>query len=211
MTCVRTPLVAALAGFVALSACTDSASLDVATANPNQNRNTVLNAGAIGGAALIGAAVGAATDGIVGNELDKHDAELRQHLANDGITVTNAGDRLIVTLPQEISFDVDSAALRPSLQADLDRVAANLLQYPKSNVEVIGHTDNTGDAAYNLTLSQERAFAVQNVLLSGGVPSSRVSAFGRGETQPIASNLTPEGRAQNRRVDIVIVAIPKNS
>jgi len=155
--------------------------LDVATANPNQNRNTVLNAGAIGGAAvgalvadsaakgaLIGAAVGAATDGIVGNELDKHDAELRQHLANDGITVTNAGDRLIVTLPQEISFDVDSAALRPSLQADLDRVAANLLQYPKSNVEVVGHTDNTGDAAYNLTLSQERAFAVQNVLLSGG-------------------------------------------
>lgn len=214
----RTPIVAATASLLAISACTDPATLDSAVADPNQNRNTGLAAGALVGAglgaiiaddsgkgALIGAAVGAASGGIIGNELDRQAAELRQQLANDGITVTNTGDRLIVTLPQDITFNVDSSAVRPSLQADLNRVAANLLSYPKSNVQVVGHTDNTGDAAYNQRLSEDRANSVANILFAGGVPGSRVTAFGLGENQPVASNLTPEGRAQNRRVDIVVI------
>ncbi|MEO1734404.1 MAG: OmpA family protein [Pseudomonadota bacterium] len=212
----------ALAGAAAiftLGACTDPASLSsVTTSNPNQNRNTGLLGGALVGAvagaaiadteargALIGAAVGAAAGGLVGNQLDRQAAELRAQLANDGITVTNAGDRLIITLPEDITFDVDSFSVRPSLQADLQRVAANLLNYPKSNIEVVGHTDNTGDATYNQGLSERRATAVTSVLINNGVPGTRVSTFGQGENNPVATNATPEGRALNRRVDILVL------
>ena len=108
-------------------------------------------------------------------------------------------------MPQDILFATDSAALRPDLQSDLRTVAQSLLAYPNTTVQVIGHTDNTGDASYNLNLSQRRAASVANVLISQGVPGFRVQTFGRGEDQPIADNLTPEGRARNRRVEIVIL------
>jgi outer membrane protein OmpA-like peptidoglycan-associated protein len=107
-------------------------------------------------------------------------------------------------MPQDLLFAVDSAAVRPDLRADLSAVASSLLRYPNSRIEVIGHTDNTGAAAYNQDLSQRRAVSVAGVLREGGVPGARIAAFGRGEDQPIASNLTPEGRAQNRRVEIII-------
>ncbi|MCV6585387.1 MAG: OmpA family protein [Marinibacterium sp.] len=218
MSISKSTLAVCAAGLMALGACTDPATLDSAVANPNQNRNAGAGIGALAGAAvgalaadsaakgaLIGAAVGAGAGALIGNDLDKQAAELRQQLANDGITVTNTGDRLVVTLPQDITFATDSSTVTPALQADISRVAANLLNYPKSNVQVIGHTDNTGDAAYNQTLSVQRASAVANILFAGGVPDTRVSVFGRGEDQPVASNLTPEGRAQNRRVDIVVI------
>ena len=98
----------------------------------------------------------------------------------------------------------DSAALRPDLTNDLYAVAANLQKYPASTIQVVGHTDNTGTAGYNQDLSQRRAGSVAGVLISAGVPGSRIVAVGRGEDQPVASNLTPQGRAQNRRVEIVI-------
>jgi outer membrane protein OmpA-like peptidoglycan-associated protein len=221
MTISRLPLAGVAACAIALSACTDPATLDSAMANPNQNRNVGMGAGALVGAgvgalvagteargALIGAAIGATAGGLAGNRLDRQAAELRQQLANDRITVVNAGNRLIVTLPQDITFATGSSAVAPDLQADIGRVAANLLNYPKSTVEVIGHTDNTGEASFNQTLSEERAVAVASILFANGVPPLRVSAFGLGENQPVASNLTPEGRAQNRRVDIVV--IPQN-
>jgi len=110
-----------------------------------------------------------------------------------------------VTMPQDILFDVSSSAIQPALRTDLATVATSLQNYPDTTVQVIGHTDSTGSAAYNQSLSERRANSVANVLLDNGVPSSRVRPIGRGEDQPVASNLTPEGRAQNRRVDIVIL------
>ncbi len=126
-------------------------------------------------------------------------------MGNDNVTIRNTGDRLIVTLPQDILFATDSANLRPDLQRDLRTVGQNLLAYPDTTVQVVGHTDNTGDANYNQNLSRQRAQAVANILMNEGVPSFRVQSIGRGEDQPIASNLTPDGRAQNRRVEIVIL------
>lgn len=212
-------LVAVLAASVALSACNDPAMLG---GNPDPNAKT--KQGALLGAAvgaglsaatggegsnlLLGAAAGAAAGGLIGNQLDKQAAELRTQLSNDGITITNAGDRLIVSLPQDITFATNSSTVTPSLRADIGRVAQNLLRYPDSNVQVIGHTDSTGEATYNLGLSLQRANAVADILQSGGVGYNRINTFGKGEEQPLASNLTPEGRARNRRVEIVV--IPKN-
>ena len=99
----------------------------------------------------------------------------------------------------------DSADLSGSLVGDLRTVASSLNQYPGSVVQVVGHTDNVGDAGYNYDLSERRARSVAGVLISSGVSSSRIQTFGRGEDQPKASNLTPEGRQQNRRVEIVIL------
>jgi len=107
-------------------------------------------------------------------------------------------------MPQDILFAVDSATLSGGLQNDLRAVAASLNRYPNTRVNVIGHTDNTGEAGYNLNLSQRRAQAVGSVLVSAGVTPARINAIGRGEDQPVASNLTPQGRQQNRRVEIII-------
>lgn len=211
----------ALCGVLVLSACTDPARLGVPD-DPNQNTKQGAVIGGIVGAgvgalanssdpglgALAGAAVGAAAGGLIGNQLDKQAAELRQQLANDGITVTNTGDRLIVSVPNDITFDTDSAAVRSGLRSDLDKVAQNLLRYPDSSVQIIGHTDSDGDAGYNQGLSERRANAVADILQSGGVTYDRIVTIGRGEEEPIASNLTAEGKAQNRRVEIVV--IPRN-
>lgn len=164
-----------------------------ATSKEDRLKNTVI-AGAFGSA--IGAAVGAT--------LDKQAADLRQSIGNSNISVTNAGDRLIVNMPQDVLFATGSADLRPDLTADLRAVAANLIDYPASRIEVIGHTDNVGSAALNQDLSQRRAASVANVLVNNGVPAGRVATMGRGEDAPIASNLSDAGRAQNRRVEIII-------
>ena len=153
--------------------------------------------------ALVGATVGAIAGGVIGTSLDQQAAELRGSLGN-GISVTNMGGYLVVNMPQDLLFSVDSAILRPDLTRDLQTVAASLLKYPNTSVEVIGHTDNTGAAAYNQDLSQRRAVSVSSVLASNGVPFNRISSFGRGEDQPVATNLTDQGRAQNRRVEIIV-------
>jgi outer membrane protein OmpA-like peptidoglycan-associated protein len=150
----------------------------------------------------VGAGIGAIVGGAIGTTLDQQAAELRG--INGQFNVTNMGDYLVVNMPQDVLFAVDSASLRPDLASDIQSVAQNLLRYPNSQIQIIGHTDNTGAAAYNQDLSQRRAGSVADVLLRNGVPSQRVAAFGRGEDQPVASNLTPEGRAQNRRVEIII-------
>lgn len=153
--------------------------------------------------ALLGAALGAGTGALIGADLDRQAAELRSQMS-PGVTVTNAGGYLVVNMPQDLLFATDSASVRPDLNADIRAVASSLLKYPNSRIEVVGHTDNTGGAAYNQDLSQRRASSVASILLNSGVPSGRVSAYGRGEDQPIATNLTPEGRALNRRVEIII-------
>nr|MDA3857755.1 OmpA family protein [Roseovarius sp.] len=154
--------------------------------------------------AVIGGVLGAAGGAVVGSSLDRQAAELRQQLDND-VQITNTGDRLILTMPQDILFDVDSTTIYQGLRGDLLTVAQSLNSYPDTTVQVVGHTDSDGDAGYNQRLSERRANAVADVLLQGGVPSSRVRTFGRGENQPVASNLTAEGKRQNRRVEIVIL------
>lgn len=154
--------------------------------------------------AVIGGLLGAAGGAAIGNALDRQEAELRQQLDSD-VQIVNTGDRLILTMPQDILFAVDSATVTPVLRDDLFKVADSLRRYPDTTVQVVGHTDSDGTASYNQRLSERRANAVADVLLDGGVPSGRIRAFGRGEDQPVASNLTPEGKRQNRRVEIVIL------
>ncbi len=213
----RTPLLI-LSGIALLSAtaCTDPAYLSGTDPNQKTKQGALLGGilgagiGALtakdkGKGAVIGGVAGAATGAVVGSFLDRQEAELRRDLQNRNIQITNAGDRLIVTMPEDILFDVDSAQVNPRLRADLLTVAQSLRKYPDSTVQVIGHTDNTGSAAYNQALSERRAAAVADVLMQGGVPFERIVAIGRGEDQPVASNLTEEGRAKNRRVEIVIL------
>ena len=154
--------------------------------------------------AVLGAAAGALVGGAIGHSLDQQAADLRASMANESIVIDNRGDHLMVTMPDGILFDTDSAAIRAGLQADLRAMARNLQQYPASTVDVIGHTDNTGSADYNQDLSARRASAVAGVRLEQGVDPARVRSFGRGENEPVATNLTPEGRQQNRRVEIII-------
>lgn len=153
---------------------------------------------------VIGAAVGAVVGGAIGDSLDKQERDLRRDLNNDAIGVINTGTELRVTMPQDLLFATDSDALRPDLQADLRVLANNLNEYPNSRVIVVGHTDSTGTQAYNLNLSERRARTVAGILQSSGVSGGRLSVIGQGEAQPIASNATASGRAQNRRVEIVI-------
>jgi len=155
------------------------------------------------GRTAAGAAAGAIVGGAIGNALDRQARELDAALG-DRVTVDNQGDQLLVNFPQDILFATDSATVSSSARSELRALAANLQRYPATNVEIVGHTDNTGAAAYNLDLSLRRASAVGRVLVDAGVASPRINARGRGEDAPVASNLTPEGRAQNRRVEVII-------
>ena len=154
--------------------------------------------------AIVGAIVGAAAGNAIGQTLDEQAADLRRDLNNNQVNVTNTGSELIVTMPQDILFALDSAAVRSDLRRDLGVVAGNLQAYPNSTISIEGHTDNTGTANYNRILSQRRANAVADILVNNGVPPARLYAVGRGENEPVASNLSATGRAQNRRVEIVI-------
>ena len=205
-----------LASTLALTACTDPARIgNDDTRNRDQGAIIGGVAGGVLGALLgdseeekrrgaaIGAVVGAGAGAAIGNRLDQQEAELRQDLDNE-TSIVNTGQELIVTLPQDVLFAVDSADLRPDLEADIRTLGASLQRYPQSTVNIIGHTDNTGDASYNQGLSQRRANTVRSVLISTGVASNRLNAVGLGEDSPVATNLTPEGRAKNRRGEFVI-------
>ncbi|KEJ90873.1 OmpA family protein [Sulfitobacter donghicola] len=221
MTLLKFPLVAAVTSVIALGACTDpNGSILAQDGDANKNlKNGALigaGAGAVIGAlsrgdgnrdqgAIKGALIGAALGAGGGALLDKQESDLRASLGNDNVTITNTGDRLIVTLPQDILFATGSSAVRPDLQRDLGAVSSNLQAYPDSTIQIIGHTDSDGDASYNQQLSESRANAVANVLINNGTATSRIRVDGRGESQPVSSNLTPEGKAQNRRVEIIIL------
>ncbi len=152
--------------------------------------------------AVIGAAVGAGVGGAVGHNMDKQQQQLQQI---PGVEVTRPSENQInVQLTSDILFDLNSTALRPQSQDVLRDLAANFRQYPSETFEVNGHTDSTGNAEYNMTLSQRRADSVAGYLVDQGVPGAQITARGFGETQPKASNDTPEGRQLNRRVEIHI-------
>lgn len=155
-------------------------------------------------AAARGAVVGAAVGAVAGNILDHQAAALQESLSNPNIQVINHGSYLQVVMPDGILFSTGSAAVSGPAQQDLYAVARNLNQYPNSRIEVIGHTDSTGTQAINQDLSQRRAQSVAGILAAAGVAQNRLAATGRAASQPVASNDTAAGRAQNRRVEILI-------
>ncbi|GAB4351480.1 MAG: OmpA family lipoprotein [Methylohalobius crimeensis] len=169
--------------------------------------------GAIGGAiaggeagkgAAIGAGVGALAGMGVGAYMDRQEAILRQKLAGTGVRVVREGQNLRLIMPGNITFATDSADIAPQFYTTLNAVALVLNEFPETLIEVTGHTDATGKAEYNQRLSQQRAGSVAQYLIAQGVAPNRTLAQGAGESMPIASNETPTGRAQNRRVEIRI-------
>jgi outer membrane protein OmpA-like peptidoglycan-associated protein len=157
--------------------------------------------------ALIGAGIGALAGGAVGNYMDKQEAELRAELQGTGVSVTRVGDNITLNMPGNVTFDTDSAALRPQFFGVLNSVGKVLTEYDKTVVEVAGHTDSTGSDSHNMQLSQRRANTVGEYLYTQGIMDQRIISVGMGEHHPIADNSTPEGRQLNRRVEITLVPV----
>lgn len=210
MAYIKTPIVIAMVAGLGLSACTNPDG----TAN-NAGTGVLVGAGAgaafgsavsggSGRGAVIGGILGGLLGGAIGEDLDRQEAALRQSMGGSGVSIVNTGSQLIVTLPEAITFPVDSAQLRSGFVSSLNALARNLQQYPNTRVEVVGHTDSTGELGYNQRLSERRARSVRSVLVNAGVAPGRLRAFGQGETNPVASNGTAAGRQQNRRVEIFI-------
>lgn len=157
--------------------------------------------------AIVGAAVGGAAGAYIGNYMDKQAKELEQDI--DGAKIERVGEGIKITFDSGILFDVNKATLKPASMTNLQKLATILNKYPDTNILIEGHTDNTGSDEYNLDLSQKRAQSVSNYLASLNVDPTRFTIMGYGESQPIATNETAEGRAQNRRVDLAIMANEK--
>jgi len=155
-------------------------------------------------AVLIGAGVGALGGGLIGGYMDKQADELRAQLQGSGISVTRNGDRIILNMPNNITFNTDQDSIKSQFYRQLDSVAVVLKKYDRSLVDVYGYTDSTGSPTHNQALSERRAESVARYLGSQGIDIRRLAAVGYGDTHPIASNNTAEGRAQNRRVEIQI-------
>lgn len=152
--------------------------------------------------ALIGAAVGGAAGGGYGYYVDTQEAKLRQTLQGTGVQVQRNGDDLKLIMPGNITFASNSADISSSFYPTLNSLVLVFKEFNKNGVNIVGHTDSTGSQELNQSLSQRRAQSVANYLTANGVPGQRISAYGAGPSQPIASNSTDAGRAQNRRVEI---------
>lgn len=156
---------------------------------------------------LIGAGVGALAGGGVGAYMDRQEAELRERLAGTGVSVTRVGDDIVLNMPGNITFETNQAAIDAGFYPVLDSVALVVNEYEKTMIEVVGHTDSTGTDAINQPLSERRASSVGRYLQSRQVMPQRISTYGVGSNYPIASNQTPSGRAQNRRVEITLLPL----
>jgi outer membrane protein OmpA-like peptidoglycan-associated protein len=156
---------------------------------------------------ILGAGIGAVAGAGAGYYMDQQEKKLRAQTAGTGVNVVREGDNLVLDMPSETTFAVNSANIEPRFKTTLDSVASTLTQYEKTYVDVMGHTDSTGSDAYNQGLSENRASAVANYLGGRGVQQARLATKGYGESQPKASNLTDEGRAANRRVEIRLVPV----
>ncbi len=156
---------------------------------------------------LIGAGIGAAIGGIAGNQIgrymDMQEQELRSALAaSESAAISREQDILRATFKSEAFFDFDSSRLKPGAYGELDRVSDVLNRYPRTTIEIGGHTDTRGSEEYNRMLSSKRAEAVKTQLIQNGISPERMMAVGYGESRPISSN-----HAVNRRVEIIIVPI----
>ncbi|MBT8439040.1 MAG: OmpA family protein, partial [Gammaproteobacteria bacterium] len=159
--------------------------------------------------ALIGAGVGALAGGGIGYYMDVQETKLRKQLEGTGVSVTRYGDEIVLNMPGNITFATDSTELRADFLDVLDSVSIVLRKYEKTMIEITGHTDSTGAASYNQQLSERRADAVARYLRSTGIMSARIATEGLGEHYPKASNATPGGRSQNRRVELRLVPITR--
>ncbi|TKD53350.1 OmpA family protein [Sphingomonas baiyangensis] len=156
---------------------------------------------------ILGAGIGGLAGAGIGAYMDRQERELRERTAGTDVEVIRQGDDLILNMPSGITFAYDSATIQPQYQGTLDRVADVLARYEQTYVDVYGHTDSTGSDQYNQGLSERRAASVAQYLSTRGVAQARMATRGFGETQPIASNETEDGRAQNRRVEIKLVPV----
>lgn len=209
--------VTVLASSVALAGC---ANTGTGTATPNKAVVGAV-AGALGGAAISkatggektgrDAAIGAAVGAAAGAYMERQAKQIQQQMAGTGVTVnhdTTTGN-INLTMPGNITFAHDDATLNSAFLGSLNQLAATMRQYGETTIVVAGHTDSTGQAAYNQALSERRAAAVRNYLVSQGVSASRIQTVGYGMRQPVATNATEAGRAQNRRVELTILT-PQN-
>lgn len=155
--------------------------------------------------ALIGAGIGAASGAGVGGYMDLQARRLREELVGTGVQVQKNGDQVRLIMPSNITFDTDSAVFKPVFNKILDSVAKVINEFDKTNVQIVGYTDNTGTVAYNNKLSLQRAQAVANYLRLRNVSTARMIVNGMGPNNPIASNATAAGREQNRRVEITLI------
>ena len=214
----RKPLLASLLALsIGLTGCT--------TINPysgEEQTSSAVKGGAIGAAtgalvgvlasskhdrgkgALIGAATGAAVGGGIGYYMDVQEAKLRQKMKGTGVSVTRSGDQIILNMPNNVTFDSNSSQLKPAGANTLSGVAMVLKEYEDTRINVVGHTDSSGSRDLNMRLSQQRAESVGTALITMGVDASRLGMSGVGPDQPVASNSTAEGKAQNRRVTLTL-------
>ncbi len=184
----------------------------------NTTKGAVIGAGAGGAAgavigkavgstakgAIIGAAVGGTAGAIIGRRMDKQAQELAMEIP--GARVERVGEGIVVTFDSGLLFAYDSDAIQGAARENLTNLAESLRKYGDTDVLIIGHTDATGSDSYNQGLSERRASSAANYLAANGVTRNRIQTAGRGESEPIDTNDTAEGRQQNRRVEIVIVA-----
>lgn len=215
-----TRILAIAAGLcITLAGCESMQKLNPFTGEKEVSNTTIGAAGgAAGGAiiggvaggrkgALIGAGVGALAGGAAGYYMDQEEAKLREQLHGTGVSVTRAGESIILNMPGNITFASNSSDVSANFYKVLDSVGLVLKEYDKTYVDVIGHTDSRGKENYNQTLSERRASSVASYLETREVIPQRILIRGMGEGNPVASNDTAEGRALNRRVEIKLTPV----
>lgn len=164
-------------------------------------------AGNTGLGVILGATVGGVAGGLIGHKMDKQAEEIKQ--ANANVKVVRVGEGIALEFTDKVLFGYDSYTLNSTSTINLDKIVAILKKYPDTNIQVQGHTDNTGSKEYNQTLSEKRAASVSDYLLQQNILASRLSNIGFGETIPKYSNETADGQSQNRRVEFLITANEK--
>ncbi len=200
--------------------------------DPNTGQRTISTKGAVGGVIgavagyfagdliggkrdrtekILGAGIGAVAGGAIGTYMDQQKKKLEEQTAGSGVDVSQEGNDLILNMPGDVTFDTARWEIKPQFQTTLDKVAETMNQYPSTYIDVYGHTDSRGDAAMNMTLSQNRANAVMNYLAAKGVNRARMATTGFGETK---LKCVPETTAAdyqcNRRVEIRIVPVTQS-
>jgi outer membrane protein OmpA-like peptidoglycan-associated protein len=163
------------------------------------------NTGSTARGAIIGAVIGGAAGAVIGRQMDRQASDLDRDLG-EGAEVSRVGEGIAVTFASGILFPTNSSDMLSAGRDNLRQLAQSLQRYPGTEVLIVGHTDNVGTDAYNMSLSQRRADSAKGYLVSMGIPADRIRTAGRGEMEPVASNETEAGRQQNRRVEVAIFA-----
>jgi len=161
-----------------------------------------------GQGAMVGGALAGLAGAGYGYYADQQEKKLRASMANTGVQVQRQGDQIKLIMPGNITFATDSSDISPSFYQPLNNLAGSLREFSQNQIEIVGYTDSTGSRQHNMDLSQRRAQSVASYLTSQGVSGANLSARGAGPDNPVASNADVNGRAQNRRVEVNLKAIP---